>query len=583
MSDERNIPTAASADRPTFTILSNGSELKEEYQVLSINVSRIANRITAATIILFDGEPAKEDFPASNSADFIPGTEIEIQAGYHREEEVIFKGVVVKNKIRSYKNKPATLRVFCKDEAVKLTVGRKSKYFYEVSDADVLEEIIDDTGLSSDVEATDTIHQELVQFNTTDWDFLVSRAEMNNKLVFTEDGTIKVATPDLGQEPVLNLLYGGNVLDFEMELESRQQFEAVNGYAWSAADQELIEVEANKPSGSFPGNLSGDDLAKVIGLEQFELRHAGQLKDTELQSWVDTQWLKSQLSKIRGRIKIQGVSIVRPGNVLEMKGAGDRFNGKVFISGVQHDINPQNWETNIEVGLSPNWFCEEYDDISVKPSHGLIPAVNGLQIGLVTALEGDPEGEDRIQVRIPMIDPNEEGVWARIATLDAGENRGSVFRPEIGDEVVLGFLDDDPRNSIVMGSLHSSAKPAPIPPADDNHEKGIVSRSEMKLVFNDEKNTIQIETPKGNIILLSEEDGGITIEDENGNKIQTSSDGISIESVKDISLKASGDIKLEGVNIECKANANFKAEGSAGGEISSSGTTVVKGSIVQIN
>lgn len=583
MSDERRIETAAAADRPTFTILSNGTEIKETYQVLSINVKRMANRITEATIIVLDGAPAIEDFPASSSQDFIPGTEIEIQAGYHREEATIFKGIVIRNKVRSYQNKPGTLQVLCKDKAVKLTVGRLSKYYYEVTDAEVLEELIGNAGLTANVESTNTTHQELVQFNTTNWDFLVTRAEVNNKLVYTEDGTIRVAQPDLGQAPGLNLLYGGNVLDFEMELEARQQFEAVNGYSWNAADQELIEVEANPPSGSFPGNITGEDLAKVIGLEHFELRHSGQIKDTELQSWVDAHWLKSQLSKVRGRIRIQGVSTVTPGGMVEMLGAGDRFNGKFFVSGVQHDINPQNWETNLEIGLSPEWFAQQYDDINVKPSNGIIPAVNGLQIGLVTALEGDPEGQDRIQVRIPMIDSQEEGIWARLATFDAGENRGSVFRPEISDEVVIGFLDDDPRCGIVLGGLHSSAKPAPIPATDDNFEKGIVTKSEMKLLFDDDKKIIRIETPGGNVMVLSEEDGGITIEDENGNKVQTSSDGILIESAKDIILKASGDVKVEGVNIESKASANYKAEGSAGGELSSGGSTVIKGSMVQIN
>jgi hypothetical protein len=72
-------------------------------------------------------------------------------------------------------------------------------------------------------------------------------------------------------------------------------------------------------------------------------------------------------------------------------------------------------------------------------------------------------------------------------------------------------------------------------------------------------------------------------EDENQNKVTLSRDGISMESAKDIILKASGDIKIEGTNVEIKASAQLKSEGSAGAELSSSGSTVVKGSIVQIN
>jgi hypothetical protein len=62
-----------------------------------------------------------------------------------------------------------------------------------------------------------------------------------------------------------------------------------------------------------------------------------------------------------------------------------------------------------------------------------------------------------------------------------------------------------------------------------------------------------------------------------------SSDGIKMESAADINIKATGDVNIEGVNINVKAQAQFKAEGSAGAEMSTSGQAVVKGSIVMIN
>jgi len=62
------------------------------------------------------------------------------------------------------------------------------------------------------------------------------------------------------------------------------------------------------------------------------------------------------------------------------------------------------------------------------------------------------------------------------------------------------------------------------------------------------------------------------------------SDGISIESGKNISLKTSaGDITMEAINIEAKANAKFSAQANAQAQLQSSGQTVVKGSIVNIN
>jgi uncharacterized protein involved in type VI secretion and phage assembly len=189
-----------------------------------------------------------------------------------------------------------------------------------------------------------------------------------------------------------------------------------------------------------------------------------------------------------------------------------------------------------------------------------------------------------------LISPAEEGVWARIATLDAGQERGTFFRPELNDEVVVGFLNEDPRHPIVLGMCHSSAKPAPEPAKDDNHRKGYVSREKMKLTFDDEKKIIVIETPGGNKMTLSEEDKGIVLEDQNGNKITMNDSGIKLESVKDLTLKAAKDLKVEGMNTELKAQTAFKASGTGSAEISGasttikgSATTVIQGGVVQIN
>ena len=220
---------------------------------------------------------------------------------------------------------------------------------------------------------------------------------------------------------------------------------------------------------------------------------------------------------------------------------------------------------------------------SDKQAASLLPGINGLQIGVVSQLENDPDGEDRILVKIPVINADDEGIWCRTALLDAGDNRGTFFRPEIGDEVIVGFINDDPRDGVVLGALHSSAKPAPVSATDDNHIKGIYTRSEMKLEFDDDKSSITLETPGGNKVLIDDDSGTIVLEDLNGNKIEMSSDGIVIESAAALELKATTDFKVEGVNLTQKAQASFKAEGSAGAEISSSGQTVVKGSIVMIN
>jgi uncharacterized protein involved in type VI secretion and phage assembly len=152
-----------------------------------------------------------------------------------------------------------------------------------------------------------------------------------------------------------------------------------------------------------------------------------------------------------------------------------------------------------------------------------------------------------------------------------------------GDEVIVGFINNDPRFAVILGMCNSSDKEAPLETKDDNHEKGYVSRSEMKVIFNDDKKTINIETPAGNKFILSEDEKSISMEDQHGNKFVMDQDGIKLDSIKDIVMKAATDVKAEGVNVNIKGSAQTKVEGSGGAEVSSGGNTVVRGSIVQIN
>ena len=583
MSNDQMVPAPAPTDLSTVTILVDGTAIPETFQLNSLAVTKGVNMIATARIIIYDGDAAEEDFPASASGDFVPGKEVEIQAGYHNEEDTIFKGIIVKHGIQVNAKGGTVLVLDCRDEAVKMTLGRKNTYFYEQKDSDIISEVCGNYSISTDVESTSATHKEMVQYNATDWDFVISRAEYNGLLAFNSDGELKIAKPDLGSSPIVSLRFGSTILRFSAEMDARMQYKAVTTVGWNQADQALVEIEGESPSLKEPGNLSGDDLSDVIALDSFRMHHTGPVTDQELQAWADATLMRSRLAKVQGNVTFQGVAAVIPGTVIEIGGVGDRFNGNVFVAGVLQEIVGGKWETTVEFGLNPKWFARKYADINELPAAGLIPGIHGLHIGKVVALEGDPDGEERIQVRMPTISTSEEGIWSRLASQDAGNNRGWVFRPEIDDEVVVGFMNGDPRYPVVMGQLHSSASPSHIPASDDNHEKGLLTRSELKLNFDDDKNVILIETPAGNKITLSEDDGGITIEDENSNTVVMSSDGIAMESPGEISIKATKDLTLEGMNVNVKASAQLKAEGSAGAEISSGATCVVKGSLVQIN
>src|SRR5262245_17599800 len=122
-------PVIAKSDLITATILVGGQKLPYVYQVSHIQVQRQVNRIPWARITLLDGDHAGEDFEISESSTFVPGSEVEIKAGYHSQESSIFKGIVVRHGIRIQGDGNSFLTVLCFDKAVKMTMVRKSAYF----------------------------------------------------------------------------------------------------------------------------------------------------------------------------------------------------------------------------------------------------------------------------------------------------------------------------------------------------------------------------------------------------------------------------------------------------------------------
>lgn len=594
---DREIPVETSYNVTTFDILIDGKVVDQGYQILSISVSKEINRIPTAKIVLKDGDAAEETFKISEEEEFLPGKSITVKIGRDSENKQLFKGIIVKHAIKVQESGETRLILDCKDEAVKMTIGRHNYYYEESKDSEIIEEIIGRySGLSHDVEATTIKYLEMVQYHATDWDFLLMRSEANAKLVVVDDGKITVEEPKTDTDAAVAVLFGSTLIDFEAEMDAQNQWASVEAKSWDYGAQNMFEHTTDSVPVNELGNVNGQQLSESISPDIFELRHSGQAIAEELQEWTKSVMQKSRLSKIRGRAKFIGFSDIKPGQLIELQGLGARFTGKAYVSGIRQDVYNGSWYTQVQFGVHPDCYAHIHKDVADAPASGLVPPINGMQIGKVVQLEEDPEGEHRVLVRLPIINNSARGVWARIATLDAGKaddgvtGRGSFFRPEIEDEVIVGFINDDPRDAVILGMLHSSAKPAPITAEDVNHEKGFVTRSGMRLLFHDKTKTITIDTPAGNSIVIDEDTTSITIKDQNNNSVVLDPAGIEVKSPGDIKIKADGNINikagknmtLEATQITAKASAAMEVKGATT-KVSADGITEIKGSLVNIN
>jgi Rhs element Vgr protein len=586
----------------TYRIITDGSAIPDAILIQSVSVKKNVNEIPFANIVVTDGSPAAEDFAVSSSDTFVPGSSVTIEAGYNGTNKVIFKGIVTKQSIRIQEDIGPVLDIECRDEAVKMIIGRKSRTYSKKTDSDIMKTIIGNySGLSADITPTTSEWPEQVQYYATDWDFILSRAETNGMIATALNGKVSIFPPDADTSAVLKIIYGDNLLDFNAELNAISQLGAVQATSWDYATQASVTGTASSTHAG-PGNLSSKELSEVVGLADYELQTTAPLPSGELKNWSEAAMVKSAYSKIQGQATIQGNDIVEPGKYITLDGLGGRFDGDHIVSSVHQVIANGNWTTAVSIGLSPTWFTGQAE-VMAPPASGLLPGVQGLFNATVKKIYEDPDNQYRVLVDIPLFDTKGEGLWARLTNFYATSGAGAFFMPEVGDEVVVGFLNEDPRFPIILGSMYSSQNNKPysgLVPNEKNSIKAIVSKSGISMQLDDKDGILTLTTPGSNTAVFSDKDHTVTISDVNSNSITMSANGITIKSPNSITVETSGklslsgeqgvsiespggDVQIKGLNIKNTADMEFSAEGSTTASLTGGAETTIKGAMVMIN
>lgn len=169
----------------------------------------------------------------------------------------------------------------------------------------------------------------------------------------------------------------------------------------------------------------------------------------------------------------------------------------------------------------------------------------------------DPEGQGRVQVRLPWSeDENVQGIWARVATLMAGAERGTWFIPDVDDEVLVAFEAGDPRRPYVIGAMWNAGSPPPerMDAKGSNEVKSIVSRRGLRIALQDieGEETIAIQTPGGQQFILKDGAGTVDLHDSSGNLIHMDSNGITISTPGALMINApSIQVNCGKISINC--------------------------------
>lgn len=228
-------------------------------------------------------------------------------------------------------------------------------------------------------------------------------------------------------------------------------------------------------------------------------------------------------------------------------------------------------------------------------------------IGVVTDIK-DPDKKNRIKVRLlNRSDSVQETDYIRVMAPMAGKEYGAFFLPEVGDEVLVGFVDGDFTDPYVLGSLWNTKAPAPVTVQDGKNEvRAIKSKAAHKLEFNDGEETpgLTLATAQESSLAMNDKEKTVALTDKDGanylkldinggtvtleakTKLVLKCGGASIEldgSGNAITIKTSGNITIDGQQVDVSGKNAVNVKANAQLNLEASGPANLKGAMVKVN
>jgi len=519
--------TANVEQAAAYSILVDGTEVATEHM----------NRVKEVRVVdylrLPDVCTLQVTYPRGEGVDTHPfeiGKPLEVRLGAPEElmPELLFKGQIVTLE-PEFGAGGCKIAVRAYDRSHLLTRSRKVRTFQNQTPSDIVERIVAEADLTASCDPSPYVFEFAQQDNETDWDFIWRLAERIGFEFVVDDTVAHFRKPVADAE--VELVWPESLRSLRPRVTAVQQVGEVTLLAHDPKTKQAIEASAATPE-----QIAEIGMARDAVTESFEpatMHVATEPVKTQAEGDDLVQALLNKLAN--GYVAAEGVAAGNPklkaGTAVRVSGVGQQFSGTYRIA------------TSIHVLRGGGSYETHFANMPAQTILGAI-GQNGagpprfgsqLVLGVVTN-NSDPEDMGRVRVRYPALGDQAEGAWARVVTPSAGDGRGLLMLPVVGEEVLVGFEHDDTTRPYVLGSLFNGSDA----PGDD-----------------------LIRGADGSFALRSDE----AIFTESGGDFTIRSGGsLVIEASGDATLEASGPLEIEGaqtVSISGMAVLELKCGGSS--------------------
>jgi type VI secretion system secreted protein VgrG len=512
------------------------------------------------------------------------GQEVEISIG----NSFVFKGIIVSINCGQQNNIGADYEISGKGLASKLEEAPVCKSFLKKSIKDITEDVLTG-GIRHKInpEYSKKLYY-TVQYNQSTFDFIKMLAARYGEWFYYDGSELRMGKPDNGN---LELIIDSSISDWQIfgkMLKTKGDIVSTDLYS----GKKLIDK----------GELSGlNGLYKTIadsGKESIAgtiLKHSTKNVEQELLKVLNKIQQQGDLANsvfVSGRSYAVGLRLC---TVIDVKLQDNTEQGKYRITEVHHRSYDGSDYINTFTAIPIDAEKPPYTNTELFPKAMAQPAE-------VTHNE-DKDGLDRVKVKFPWHtdEENQNTPWIPMVQTHAGKDKGFRFLPEIGDKVMVGFLDDNAERPFILGTLFNEKEQSGIKDDKENNKKFIGTKSGRRLSWDEKENLFSLndsvfEFPANKVLLSQAKDkASIKIEsgqdERNGSVIEMKNeeameigmlkggklvakiifdgkeDKITIESDGLIELKSKKKITMGAPEIEIKAQSKVSIEGTSETEI----------------
>jgi phage protein D len=503
------------------------------------------------------------------------------------------------------------------DPAHRLFRGRHTTSYTQATASDAVSQVAQRAKLpAGQIESSKTVFDHLGQFGQTDWEFLDGLAKRigyeltvrDNKLDFRPREPATTAPSDDAQstDPLV-LRLGTDLLRFRSVITAAEQVTEVEVRGWDVAQKRKITslVPAGTKSVDLP-TMKPADMAKPFGDPKYVASDVAYRSQSEADTAASAlaEEIGSSFAEIdavaRGNPKLRA-------NVgIKVENAGEPFDGKYTITAARHRYDPTHGGYTTAFAVTGR---QERSLYGLTAGGSRSAAGAGVVIAQVSDAN-DPSNQGRVKLTFPWLSDDYVSDWARTVQPGAGKDRGGMVVPEVGDEVLVAFEQQDPQRPYVLGGLYNG-KDTPItkgPKLIDSgsgavNRRSFVSRNGHRIDLLDENGKtegITAETGDGKLkisldsvgtTIVVHADGRVLIEGKKGIVIDAATSDLELKGKK-ISITATNGLTMSGgagaVDVDTQTSLSLngttvKVAAKAAAELKAGGPNVITGTPVKIN